>query len=130
MLYFAYGMNTNSKKMSSKCRRLGPAIAHHYHWELIKYANVRRKKNATCVGILWDIDEKELKRLDKREGYPICYIRKTITVMHEGIEKKAFIYTMTREYRSSIKNKRPSKNYVNMITEGFAEDDVFLVLDS
>jgi gamma-glutamylcyclotransferase (GGCT)/AIG2-like uncharacterized protein YtfP len=121
MLYFAYGMNTNSKKMSKSSKRLGPATLLYYTIEMLQYANIIEDKNGHINGILWDIDEKELARLDKREGYPTCYNRILGIVKHNGENKIAWIYYMTNEYREKAKKKSPTKEYIDMITEGFNE---------
>jgi gamma-glutamylcyclotransferase (GGCT)/AIG2-like uncharacterized protein YtfP len=126
VLYFAYGMNTNSKAMSSTSKRLGPAELPNYSWEMIRFANVFEDKEGSCTGILWDIDADELARLDLREGYPTFYDRITTEVIHNGDKKSAIVYTMTDSYRKDLSNYRPTKQYIECVAEGFAEDGIRL----
>ena len=122
MLYFAYGMNTNSKFMSPRSKRLGVARLLNYSWEMIQFANVYKDVGKSCVGILWEIDDDELLRLDIREGYPTFYDRVVTEVNHNGVSKQAIVYTMTDEYRTDLSDCKPSKGYVDGVIEGFAED--------
>lgn len=124
MLYFAYGMNTNSKFMSTKSKRLGVAVLPQYKWEMIQFANVYRDDHSYTIGILWDIDEDELARLDMREGYPTFYERLEADVEHQGEIKKAIVYYMTGEYRRDLKDFPPSTSYYEGVVEGFAEDGI------
>ena len=124
MLYFAYGMNTNSKFMSRENKRLGPATLLNYGWEMLQFANVFAKEGEVAVGILWDIDDKELARLDVREGYPDFYDRVEAEVMHNGEKKKAWVYYMTDRYRRELAAFSPSKTYYDGVIEGYAEDNL------
>ena len=122
MLYFAYGMNTNSSVMSTTSQRLGPATLLDYKWEMLQFANVFESPNDTALGILWNIDETELQELDYREGYPSFYDRVSATVEHQGEQKKAWVYYMTPAYRTKLSSCEPSQYYAQMVTEGFAQD--------
>ncbi len=124
MLYLAYGMNTNSNYMSTTSRRLGPATLLDYKWEMLQFANVHHMIGVTSVGILWDIDEAELERLDYREGYPTFYNRTLAEVIHNDEVKQAIVYYMTDEYRTKLARQAPSMSYVNDVQEGFAEDGI------
>lgn len=124
MLYFAYGMNTNSKYMSVANTRLGEATLLDYKWEMLKFANVHYKVGATSTGILWDITEDELVRLDVREGYPEFYNRTIAEVLHNDQLKQAIVYYMTDEYRTMLFNQLPSSGYVHDVREGFAENGI------
>lgn len=126
MLYFAYGMNTNSGVMSTTSQRLGPATLLNYQWEMLQFANVFESKGASALGILWDIDEQELQDLDYREGYPSFYDRVMTTVEHNGELKQAWVYYMTPEYRTKLANCKPSQGYYDSVVEGFAQDGLTL----
>lgn len=126
MLYFAYGMNTNTEQMSPKAKRLGPAILPGYAWEMLMYANVYEQADANSIGILWDIDDEVLAGLDRREGYPIFYTRLEVPVFYNNETVTAWVYTMTDENRTSLIGTQPSKHYLDSVTAGFAEDSLSL----
>jgi gamma-glutamylcyclotransferase (GGCT)/AIG2-like uncharacterized protein YtfP len=122
MLYFAYGMNTNNDQMSKTAQRLGPAVLPGYAWEMLMYANIYEKENASCIGILWEIDELVLAGLDRREGFPIFYTRLEVPVFYKDQTVMAWVYTMTPENRKSLQGTVPSKHYLDSVKEGFATD--------
>lgn len=124
MLYFAYGMNTNSSVMSTTSKRLGSATLLNYKWEMLQFANVFESPGATAVGILWDIDEIELQDLDYREGYPTFYDRVSATVEHNGQKKTAWVYYMTPHYRTKLSGASPSPGYYDSVIEGYAQDNL------
>jgi gamma-glutamylcyclotransferase (GGCT)/AIG2-like uncharacterized protein YtfP len=112
--------------MSTTSKRLGVARLLDYSWELIQFANVYKDAGKSCMGILWDIDADELVLLDIREGYPTFYDRTVTEVNYNGESKQAIVYVMTEEYRKDLSNRRPSKGYVDGVTEGFAEDGLIV----
>lgn len=122
MLYFAYGMNTNSSVMSETSNRLGPAVLLDYKWEMLQFANVFEAHGRTALGILWEIDEQELQDLDYREGYPSFYNRVMASVTHNGELKQAWVYYMMPDYRTRLTGCPPSQHYYDSVVEGFAQD--------
>ena len=126
MLYFAYGMNTNNNAMSKTSKRLGPAALLDYKWEMLQFANVFEMKGVTSIGILWEIDENELKELDMREGYPTFYDRVVAEVEYNGELVQAWVYYMTPEYRTKLANEQPSQQYYDSVVEGFAQDGIVI----
>ena len=126
MLYFAYGMNTNNNAMSKTSKRLGPAVLLDYKWEMLQFANVFEMRGVTSIGILWEIDENELKELDMREGYPTFYDRVIAEVEHNGELVQAWVYYMTPEYRTKLANEKPSQQYYDSVVEGFAQDGIVI----
>lgn len=126
MLYFAYGMNTNNNAMSKTSQRLGPAVLLDYKWEMLQFANVVEVPGVTSIGILWEIDENELKDLDLREGYPSFYNRVLAEVEHNGELVQAWVYYMTSESRTSLAHEKPSQQYYDSVVEGFAQDGIVI----
>lgn len=122
MLYFAYGMNTNSSIMSQTSCRLGAATLVDYGWEMLEYANVFESTGNFTQGILWDIDQAELQQLDYREGYPTFYNRVMACVEHNGEQKSAWVYYMTPVYRTKLSTLPPSKYYYDSVIQGYAQD--------
>lgn len=114
-------MNTNDSVMSKTSIRLGPATLLDYNWEMLQFANVYESPGDFADGILWDIDEIELQDLDYREGYPTFYDRVVGQVVHEGEQKRAWVYYMTPHYRTKLSGVAPSKHYYNSVVEGYAQ---------
>lgn len=120
MLYFAYGMNTNTQGMASRC----PAAVAFGHARLLGHrfrfagpADVQVDRRDYVDGVLWDITEDCLRALDNLEGYPYFYGRKYATVEFEQGEYDALVYFM----QSGHKNSPPSSGYFNMVLEGYEE---------
>lgn len=129
ILYFAYGMNTNSEAMFDDCMRLGQARLLNYSWEMLRFANVYQDQGNHTHGVLWEITPGALHYLDHREGYPYFYNRVLADVEHEGTIKKAFVYTLTADSRDDYSQSEPSQHYVNMVTVGLREDGMRIIND-
>jgi gamma-glutamylcyclotransferase (GGCT)/AIG2-like uncharacterized protein YtfP len=123
MLYFAYGMNTNSGQMSFRCpsaRSLGYATLPRYQFRFDSHADVVPDNQSTVHGVLWEITDQCMKSLDVLEGYPHYYLRKTVTVHYRGQCLQAMTYYMT-DNRNSY---QPSSGYMNMLEQGYNEHGV------
>jgi gamma-glutamylcyclotransferase (GGCT)/AIG2-like uncharacterized protein YtfP len=126
ILYFAYGMLTNTEVMPGNSIRLGAATLFDYEREMLCYANVYESTNSSVEGILWLIDPNILDQLDYTEGYPTFYTRVERTVKFNGLSETAWVYTMTDESRARYKGSMPGTHYVNLVTQGLAEDGLSL----
>jgi hypothetical protein len=67
--------------------------------------------------VLWEITPECEQALDRLEGYPHFYDKKTVKVKHNGRKIDAMIYYMTDHYGVSY----PSKHYLDMVIEGYLE---------
>lgn len=122
-LYFAYGMNTNVDSMSRRCPTaldLGPATLPNYQYRFSHHADVVPLFTSVVRGVLWDITKDDLDSLDRLEGYPDYYERKTVLVEHRGVLKEALVYYMTGDRTISP----PGQGYLNMVLDGFEEHGV------
>lgn len=120
MLYFAYGMNTNTQGMARRC----PGAVAFGHARLLGHrfrfsgpADVQVDRGHYVDGVLWDITDDCLKALDQLEGYPHYYDRKWAQVEHEQGEFRALVYHM----QPGNRNSPPSSSYFNMVLEGYSE---------
>ena len=124
MKYFAYGMNTNSSEMAYRCqqaRSLGPAELEDHEFRFATHADIVELPGAVVCGVLWEITDQCLASLDRLEGYPTYYDRKTVTVTdQEGNKVDAITYYMVGGNPDSL----PSDGYLLMLYEGYAEHDV------
>ena len=78
MLYFAYGMNTNTQGMANRCPQavaFGHARLLGHRFRFAGCADVQVDRRSHVDGVLWDITEECLASLDILEGYPYYYNR-------------------------------------------------------
>lgn len=120
MLYFAYGMNTNSQGMARRC----PAAVAFGHARLLGYrfrfagpADVERDRRNNVDGVLWDITDQCLDSLDTLEGYPYFYNRSWQMVEFGGATMMALVYHM----QPGQQNEQPSSGYFATVLEGYEE---------
>jgi len=127
--YFAYGSNMNLERMIHRrvkflSRR--HAILKSWRLEFNKvvannssegYANIVQDENSIVEGILYEILDSDVKKLDIREGYPIHYGKISVKVqLDDGSEVEAFAYVAKPDkVRSGLK---PSKEYLNHLLKG------------
>lgn len=122
IFYFAYGSNLNLKKMVD----LGCTISFLRAAELRDYELVFNKRSykdpnvgfANIVrsdkkveGILYEILEEDLLKLDKIEGCPKHYHRRRIEVICDARHYNAITYCATEEWIDE--NVRPTKKYLD-----------------
>ena len=118
MKYFAYGMNTNLTEMARRCpsaRSLGAAQALNHQFEFKMFATVVPSVGVHTEGVLWDITDGCEQALDRLEGYPAFYNKKSILVKHNGSIVRAMTYLMYPEEELNY----PSNSYVTMLEEGY-----------
>ena len=120
MLYFAYGMNTNSQGMAQRCPgavAFGAAKLLGHRFRFSGPADVQVDHRTDVDGVLWDITEDCLRALDILEGYPYYYDRKWANVEFEGEVYQAMVYYMNPGHR----NSPPGLGYFEMVLEGYEE---------
>lgn len=123
MLYFAYGMNTNRTGMRHRCPQaisLGAAYLPGYKFRFAGPADVIKDKNHNVHGVLWELTDDCLRSLDKLEGYPFFYSRKTVEVIWQDEVFNALTYYMTPGH----KNSSPSNHYFEEVYIGYYEHRV------
>ena len=124
MNYFAYGSNMDVQRM--KNRRIGfskrcHAILPGYRLDFNKiassdpregYANIVVDRSHCVEGVLYDIDDADLTKLDYFEGYPEHYDRTTIKVRPDNrSEVEATIYIA--QSNRTKKGLKPSRKYLS-----------------
>lgn len=123
MLYFAYGMNTNTDGMASRCPRavsFGRAQLLGHRFRFAGPADVQRDRRSNVDGVLWDISPQCLAALDRLEGYPFYYSRKWARVQYQDQQCQALVYFMLPGHR----NGAPSSDYFDMVLQGYCEHGV------
>jgi len=118
MLYFAYGMNTNPKEMAYRCpgaQSLGHARLVDHSFRFAQHADVEPCDNSYVDGVLWDINEDNLRALDVLEGYPHYYHRVVGSVVLGSRTFHALVYRMQPGHQIC----EPSSSYYNLVTQGY-----------
>lgn len=124
MLYFAYGSNMDRTQMAIRCPNAVPVgVAELRNYKLIfrQVADVVPEGNADSkvIGIVWKITKKCLKALDRYEGFPRLYDRKTVTVWMDGKPVRAMVY-----YMVSGPIAPPYREYWKGILRGYFQFDI------
>ena len=123
MLYFAYGMNTNPREMAVRCPgavSMGHARLVGHSFRFAQHADVEPCDNSYVDGVLWEIDEQNLKALDDLEGYPYYYDRVVASVIHGARTYHALVYRMQPGHEIS----EPTCGYYRLVTEGYRAHNV------
>lgn len=124
--YIAYGSNLDKARMAQRCPQAVPYASGWLDgWELIyrgsktgNYATIRpAKKEFVPVGI-WQITQLDEAMLDRYEGYPTFYHKKTITArLDTGELIEGLVYIM----RKDAKPGPPSEFYIDTIYQGYKD---------
>lgn len=129
-LYLAYGSNLNKAQMKLRCphaRAIGTAELRNY--ELLfkgsktgSYLTIEAKHGGKIPIAVWEVDENDIKALDRYEGYPSFYYKKELSIninLYDGTEerRRVFIYIMHENRPIGI----PSQGYVNICREGYRD---------
>lgn len=119
MLYFAYGSNMDRTQMAFRCPDAVPVgVAELKNHKLIfrRVADVvpEGNRDSKVTGVVWRITKQCLKSLDRYEGYPRLYQRKTVTVLMDGKHVKAMMYYMVKG-----EVETPSREYWKGILRGY-----------
>jgi len=123
MLYFAYGMNTNRSEMAQRCPgalSLGHARLVDRIFRFATHADVVKCRDSYVDGVLWTIDDFHLNALDRLEGYPYYYNRRSLRVAHNDRIVMAETYYMQPGNLDSL----PSQGYFDMVVEGYNQHNI------
>lgn len=123
-IYIAYGSNMNIEQMAMRCptaKKIGVGKVKGYELlfkgaERNAYATIEPNQEVEVNVVLWNITEKDEKRLDHYEGYPSFYQKETIPViMSDGKLVEGMVYVMDQKFQLGM----PSMMYFQTIAEGY-----------
>jgi gamma-glutamylcyclotransferase len=129
MYYFAYASNLSRKQMAERCPDAKPKfIATLPNYKLIftgwsrqwhgGVASIKPLKGEKVMGGVYEISERNLRFLDKHEGYPSIYNRREVFVFpEEGEAVKAVTYIKVEQSEET----KPSPEYVATIQQGYRD---------
>ena len=127
--YLAYGSNLNVRQMKLRCptaRVVGTAEIKDY--ELLfkgsqtgSYLTIEPKEGGIVPVAVWEVQEQDVRLLDRYEGWPRFYYKKDMEIRYKGIRTgrhrtvTAFVYIMHEDRKLGI----PSSYYVRTCMEGY-----------
>ena len=130
-IYIAYGSNMDLEQMAHRCPEaqfLGTGILE--GWRLMfkgsltgAYATIEREKECAVPIILWRISAVDEERLDRYEGFPSFYYKRTIQAVktdEHGIRTgltRGMAYIMHEERKLGV----PSEHYYMVLAEAYAK---------
>lgn len=144
MLYFAYGSNCDSaimekKQVSFSSRKRGRLNGYRLRFNKlalrqrlpsgIGFANIIEDPATVVEGIIYDVVDEDVSRLDESERYPDHYGRITVTVASDDGPVECQTYQAQPD--KTADGLVPSRNYLNHILAGrdFLSQQYFKALD-
>jgi len=127
--YFAYGANLNRKQMLERCPDSKPVfIATLRNYKLVfvgwsrqwrgGVASIQPFRGEMVLGAIYEVSDRDLRRLDSYEGLPGSSNRLNITVFDEDgepIEAITYIKAVQSE------ETQPSREYLAVIQQGYKD---------
>ena len=129
MYYFAYGTNLNLEQMLEHCPDSKPifiATLPNYKLVFVGWSrqwrggvvSIQPFRGEKVLGAIYDVSDRDLKRLDSYEGYPQSSSRQNVTVFDEDSEPiQAVTYIRTLQSEET----RPSEEYLAIIQQGYRD---------
>jgi gamma-glutamylcyclotransferase (GGCT)/AIG2-like uncharacterized protein YtfP len=128
MYYFAYASNLNRKQMAERAPDSKPKfIATLPNFKLTftagagrqgGVASIRSHRGEKVLGAVYEISERDLKRLDGYEGYPTIYDQRKVIVWTETNEQ---VETITYIKIDQSRELKPSPEYLAVIQQGYRD---------
>ena len=129
MYYFAYGANLNRKQMLERCPDSKPmfiATLRNYKLVFVGWsrqwrggvASIQPFRGEMVLGAIYEVSDRDLRRLDSYEGLPGSSNRLNITVFDEDgepIEAITYIKAVQSE------ETQPSREYLAVIQQGYKD---------
>ena len=133
MYYLAYASNLNKKQMLERAPDSKPMfIATLPNYKLVfagwsrqwrgGYATIALSRDDKVIGAIYELSERDLRRLDNYEGCPENYKRINVTVFDEdGNAVEAVTYIKAGQ----LDETQPSKEYLAVIQQGYRDWEIF-----
>ncbi|MFC2071622.1 gamma-glutamylcyclotransferase family protein [Chloroflexota bacterium] len=132
MYYFAYASNLSQKQMLERCPdSKSEFIATLPNYKLVfigwsrqwrgGMASIRPFRGEKVLGAVYDISDRDLRRLDGYEGYPDIYDHLNVTVFNEDGEP---IQAITYIKAGQSEETQPSPQYLSIIKQGYRDWEI------
>ncbi len=133
MYYFAYASNLNKKQMRERAPESQPmfvATLPNYKLVFAGWSRQWRSGSATIMlsrddkvlGAIYEVSERDLRRLDSYEGCPGNYNRMNVTVFDEDGNP---VGVVTYIKAGRLEETQPSKEYLAVIQQGYRDWELF-----
>ncbi len=127
MYYFAYGSNLNRKQMLERCpdsKSVFVATLPNYKLIFVGWsrqwrggtASIRPLRGEKVLGAIYEVSDRDFRRLDGYEGYPRSTNRLNVTVFDEDGEP---IQAVTYIQASQLEETKPSPEYLSIVQQGY-----------
>ena len=125
-LYVAYGSNLNLEQMKYRCptaKLVGTGVIENCELQFKgfptgAFATIGQKPGASVPVGVFDIQPMDERSLDRYEGYPSHYFKKTVPVqMTNGDKVNAMVYIMNPKMKFGL----PSANYYCVVHQGYLD---------
>jgi gamma-glutamylcyclotransferase len=127
MKYFAYGSNMLAERLLARIKAEHPT---RYTLELYQIRFHKRssdcsgKCNVICTGqpsdvvhgVIFDVSQDQIPKLDKHEGVGCGYIKKTCRFLIEGVENDVLMYVADTDYIDDA--LLPYRWYLDLVLAG------------
>ena len=129
MYYFAYGSNLNRKQMMERCPESKPMFVTtlpSYKLVFVGWSRqwrggvttIKPFRGEKVLGGIYEVSERDLRRLDSYEGYPGSYNRLNVTVFDEdGKPVEAVTYIKSGQ----LEETQPSMEYLSAMQQGYKD---------
>ena len=129
MDYFAYASNLSQQQMSERCPDSQPkfrAVLPNYKLIFAGWsrkwrggtASIKPFQGEKVIGAVYEISERDLRLLDKHEGYPTVHNHLNVLVITEDGEA---IKAVTYIKREQSEETQPSREYLAVIQQGYRD---------
>lgn len=120
-LYFAYGSNLNLGQMAVRCpmaQLVCRAVLEGYELAFRRgVLTILPKAGGRIDGILWKVNDRDERALDRYEGYPHLYTKELLPVQTDSGPQTVVAYVMTAPYCE--KAQPPSPAYLQTVLTGY-----------
>jgi len=109
--------------MADRCPRakcLGRAWIEDYGFRWRKWADIEISRDEYTVGVVWQLDDEELSKLDEFEHYPTHYFRQRVIIQRSQDTMTGWAYMMTNQDFQEL----PSDSYLLLLQQGYDENDL------
>lgn len=133
MYYFAYASNLNKKQMRERAPDSKPMfVATLPNYKLVfagwsrrwrgGYATIMLSRGDKVLGAIYEVSERDLRRLDSYEDCPRSYNRINVTVFDEDHNP---VEAMTYIKAGRLEETQPSQEYLAVIQQGYRDWELF-----
>lgn len=131
--YIAYGSNLSVEQMAYRCPQatiVGTSELTDYKLAFKgapanSYATIEESRGDKVPVLIWELQPKDEKSLDRYEGYPTFYYKKMLSLKVNNKVIEAMVYIMNDKADIGI----PSRRYYNILEKGYSKfnfDDTIL----